>query len=193
MPEFRRFDNIAARGIRDVVQDVYRRSYVDAIASGDPFDSPVQFMQRFDNYTNAAGFDLVVAFIAGEPVGQSWGWPLRQTSRWWEGLALDTPDPTFVQEDGSRTFALSEVMVCASHTGRGLGRSLHDELLRTRPEQRATLLVDPDNQLAYAAYRRWGWHRVGTLRPSWENAPTFDVLIRDLSTRANADEIAADG
>lgn len=36
------------------------------------------------------------------------------------------------------------------------------------------------NERAYAAYRKWGWRPVGSLRPGWENAQTFDVLIRDL-------------
>ncbi|MCX0275127.1 GNAT family N-acetyltransferase [Nocardia zapadnayensis] len=173
-----------ARNVRAVVEDIYRRSYVDAIDSGDPFDSPVEFMRRFDAYTDPArsgGFELVVAFVDGAPAGQTWGWPLQPGAAWWGGLHLDDGDrERFTTETGERTFALSEIMVCTGHSGRGLARALHNDLLSGRREQRATLLVEPDNDRAYAAYRKWGWVRVGWLRPDWEDAPKFDVLIRDL-------------
>jgi ribosomal protein S18 acetylase RimI-like enzyme len=180
------FEHYAAPQARDIgvtVEDVYRRSYVDAIASGDPFHSPQEFMRRFDAYTSRSqsGFTLVLARINGEPVGQTWGWPLPPNTGWWLDLELDDGDPAvFTAENGSRTFALSEIMVCSGHTGHGIARQLHDELLGGRPEQRATLLVDPENTRAYNTYRHWGWYKVGTLRPNWENAPTFDVLIKDL-------------
>lgn len=185
--EFRRFDATAAREHRDLVQQIYERSYAEAIASGDPFEQPEAFMGRFDAYTDparAAGFDLVVGYLDGNPVGQSWGWPLVAGTAWWNGLRLDAGDPDeFTREDGTRTFALSEIMVAAEHTGRGVARALHDHLLAGRSEQRATLLVDPHNDRAYRAYRRWGWERVGVLRPRWPDAPTFDVLIRPIVRR----------
>ncbi|MGW5918505.1 hypothetical protein ACWFPY_05895 [Nocardia fluminea] len=49
-----------------------------------------------------------------------------------------------------------------------------------RTELRATLLVDPGNDVAYPAYKSWGWSKVGTLTPSWPNSPTFDVLVKEL-------------
>lgn len=109
------------------------------------------------------------------------GWPLQHDAAWWDALVLDEGDPAeFTAETGARTFALSEIMVSAEHTGQGLARALHDELLRGRTEQRATLLVNPDNERAYARYRKWGWYRVGRQRPSWEGSPVFDVLMREL-------------
>ncbi|MFE6861885.1 GNAT family N-acetyltransferase [Nocardia sp. NPDC057668] len=180
-PSFEHYSATRARELRAVVEDIYRRSYTEAIASGDPFDSPTEFMNRFDAYTDprrSSGFELVLARVDDKPAGQTWGWPLPANARWWEQLTLDEGDiRDFTLEDGSRTFALSEIMVCAEHTGQGLARALHDELIGSRPEQRATLLVEPDNDRAYAAYLKWGWHRVGSLRPQWENAPKFDVLI----------------
>jgi hypothetical protein len=71
-------------------------------------------------------------------------------------------------------------MVCVEYTGRGLAHALHDKLLAGRTEQRATLLVNPGNESAYARYRKWGWCRVGWQRPDWDDAPRFDVLMRDL-------------
>jgi len=37
---FGRYDAAAARLVADVVEDIYRHSYVDQIACGDPFDTP---------------------------------------------------------------------------------------------------------------------------------------------------------
>ncbi|MBF6411612.1 GNAT family N-acetyltransferase [Nocardia cyriacigeorgica] len=178
LAEFRRFDQLGAREMRDTVQDVYARAYAESVASGDPFESLEAAMQRFDAYTNSSGFDLIVLYADGEAIGQTWGWPLNENSRWWNNLRLDVEEPEFTAEDGTRTFALSEIMVVREHTGRGYARALHDELLAGRREQRATLLVDPTNEHAYVRYRKWGWSRVGVLQPSWEGAPTFDVLIR---------------
>jgi ribosomal protein S18 acetylase RimI-like enzyme len=180
LSEFRRFDHLGAREIRDTVQDVYARAYAEAIASGDPFESLDAAISRFDAYTSRPGFDLLVLYSDGEAIGQAWGWPLNENSSWWNGLRLDEEVQDFTTEDGSRTFALSEIMVVREHTGRGYARTLHDELLNGRRERRATLLVDPANEHAYARYRKWGWSRVGALRPGWEGSPTFDVLIRSL-------------
>ncbi|WP_067653059.1 GNAT family N-acetyltransferase [Nocardia harenae] len=184
MTEYARYDAAGARRIRGTVQDVYERAYADAIASGEPFEQPDAFMGRFDAYTDpsrAGEFELVIRSDGGVPVGQAWGWALSERSGWWGGLTLDNGDlGSFTAEDGARTFALSEIMVAKEHAGRGLARGLHDELLRGRGESRATLLVDPVNDRAYDRYRRWGWRRVGTLRPSWPDAPTFDVLILPL-------------
>ncbi|MDX6744687.1 hypothetical protein [Actinocorallia sp. A-T 12471] len=72
-------------------------------------------------------------------------------------------------------------MVRGAWTGRGVGYALLFELLRGRPERRATWLVDPANPThAYAAYESWGARKVTALRPSWPGAPTFDVLVLDL-------------
>ncbi|MCU1647297.1 MAG: acetyltransferase family protein [Nocardia sp.] len=184
--EFEHYDKAEARDLRAVVEEIYCRSYVEAIASRDTFDEPEAFMARFDAYTNPAQMsrlELVIARVDGEPVGQTWGWPLRPNAAWWGNLELDDPDADraeFIAETGRRTFALSEIMVCAEYQNHGIAHALHDDLLDRRPEERATLLVEPDNSRAYAKYVKWGWRRVGTLRPRWPEAPRLDVLIRDL-------------
>lgn len=176
---FRRYTADQARGARDVVQAVYESAYWESIESGDPFSRPESFMGRYDAYASNPLFDLVVAFDGDGPVGQAWGWALGASSHWWEGLEPE-PEPGFTVEDGTRTFALSEIMVIRSHTGHGIAHALHDELLRGRQEQRATLLVRPANARAYSAYLRWGWRAVAKLRPRWPDAPTFDVLMLPL-------------
>jgi hypothetical protein len=140
---FCRYTAAEARQRRDTVETAYVCSYVEVIASGDPFRSTEAFMHRFDSYAAAPAFDLVVAYQGGDAIGQAWGWPLTEQSGWWKGL-------------------------------------LHDHLLSDRSESRATLLVRPENTGAYRAYLQWGWRKVAQLRPGWDNAPTFDVLILTL-------------
>lgn len=181
---FRRYDAAAARGIRGTVAMIHDESYVDRINSGDPFYTTEAFMRRFDAYTSRDGFDLVVAWRDGEPVGQAWGWALGPNTAWWGGLTGDV-EPGFTDEDGKRTFALSEIMVSQAYTGQRIAHMLHDELLGGRKETRATLLVNPINQTAYQIYLRWGWVKVAQLRPDWPDAPTFDVLILPLPLGKN--------
>jgi GNAT superfamily N-acetyltransferase len=181
--EFRRYGAEEARGARDVVEAVFRGAYWEALERGDLFDTPEAFMGRFDAYVSNPLLDLVIAFDDGKPVGQTWGWPLGVGSRWWESIESE-PEPGFTVEDGTRTFALSEIMVVRDWTGRGVAHALHDELLRGRREKRATLLAEPGNVNAYRAYVRWGWQPVARLRPSWPDAPTFDVLVLPLPLAA---------
>jgi hypothetical protein len=176
---FRHCDAEAAQDARDLVEKIYRGSYSDD-QQQDPFSAGGRWMQRFDAYTAERGFSLVMAFtLDGEPAGQAWGWPLHADTTWWDGLEAE-PEPGFSREDGTRTFAVSEVMVCGGFTGRGAAHALHDELLRGRAEERGTLLVRPTNTFAYRAYTSWGWRQVARLRPGWPDAPLFDVLILSL-------------
>lgn len=177
--DFRRYDAAGARELRAVVEQIYAGSYTDAIAHGGPFHSVAAFMTRFDSYASRDGFDLVIAYHQGEPAGQTWGWPLGPGTGWWDGLLTET-EPGFTDEDGTRTFALSEIMVREDLTGQGIAHTLHNQLLAARPETRATLLVEPDNTTAYRAYTRWGWHKAAQLRPNWPDAPIWDVLILPL-------------
>ena len=185
-PTFERYSPDRARSIREEVERIYCDAYAKAIATGDPFDSVEAFMHRFEAYTSRPTFDLVVAYQGDRAIGQTWGWPLSSTATtgWWAGL-LDEPEPGFTVEDGARTFALSEIMVCSDYVGHGIAHALHDELLKDRPERRATLLVEPDNITARRAYLHWGWQHVAQLRPGWDHAPLFDVLVRPLPLRSS--------
>ncbi|WP_327112774.1 GNAT family N-acetyltransferase [Nocardia sp. NBC_01730] len=169
--------------IGDTIADVQARGYVDAIATGNPFESTEAFMERFEVYSAIPGFSMVLATVDGEPVGQAFGWPLGVDTTWWTGLVLDPgqPQEEFTSENGTRTFALSELMVDKKRVGQGIAGVLYRGLLEDRPERRVTWLVNPANENAYAIYRHWGARRIGTLLPSWEGAPQFDVLIVDSS------------
>lgn len=174
---FHRYDASEARKRRDTVADVYARSYIKAIASGGPFDSVEAFMTRFDSYAAISELDLMIVYLEdGTVIGQTWGWPLDAHTGWWRGLN-SCPEPGFTHEDGHRTFALSEIMVVNAWTRKGVAHALHDKLLYARTEERATLLVEPENIVARRAYLHWGWRKVAQLRPAWDDAPLFDVLV----------------
>lgn len=162
--------------IGNIVSSLYIATHADVIH--DQFYSAEQFADRLRGYAKAPGFEIVIGKIEDDPVGQAFGYPLPQNARWWHGLTTPT-DPETIAENGSRTFALCELMVHPDWQRHGVAHSLHDELLRNRPERRATLLVREDNTAAQQAYTKWGWHRMGKLKP-YPDSPHYDALILDL-------------
>ncbi|MEV1016927.1 GNAT family N-acetyltransferase [Micromonospora sp. NPDC049751] len=162
-----------AEGILDQLVDLYLEVY----AGGGEFYSEDRYRRQLDLHMQRVGWELVIAEVDGSLVGYIYGFPLPAETRWWEGLHDPVP-PGFTDEDGTRTFAISELMVRPAWRRRGIAAALHDGLIAARTEQRTTLLVRPDNVAAQNAYRSWGYTKVTKLRPGWENAPTFDVLVR---------------
>jgi ribosomal protein S18 acetylase RimI-like enzyme len=120
------------------------------------------FRNRATMALSAKNYDLVTAYAEGELVGFVFGYSLRADRGWWDGL---TPEPPtgFAEETGSRTAVVAEIEVRETWQGKGLGRALHDEFLRSRPEERATLSTGPNAEAARSIYERWGWRRMGTI------------------------------
>jgi ribosomal protein S18 acetylase RimI-like enzyme len=174
--ELQHYDTEQARGIFDALVEVYLEVYAD---DDDEFFGEDRYRRQLDSHMAGPGFELVSARLDGELVGYVYGYTLPAAARWWRGLLTEVA-PDVVTETGSRTFALCEVMVRSAWRGTGAGHALHDELLRGRAEERATLLVEPENP-ARDIYLHWGWEKVGQVRPSWEGAPTYDALILPLS------------
>jgi GNAT superfamily N-acetyltransferase len=135
----------------------------------------------------AQNWTLIAAWLDGELAGYAYGFTLAAQSQWWQGI--DMPK-SFTNETGARTFAVSEIMTRAPWRRQGIARSLHGRLLMNRPEERATLLADPDNGPAQNAYASWGYRKVAQLRPAWDGAPLFDVLILPLPHPSPADTFA---
>jgi ribosomal protein S18 acetylase RimI-like enzyme len=176
---FGRYDAASARPIVGELMRVYLEVYEN---EGGVFYSEDRYRQQLGSHMSAAGWELVAARADGELAGYVYGFPLARNSRWWEGLVTSV-DATAAEETGSRTFALCELMVRAQWRGRGLGHALHDEILAGRHEERATLLVEQDNEAALAAYKRWGWTKFGRLQPGWAGAPELDALLLPLGSR----------
>ncbi|WP_435204667.1 GNAT family N-acetyltransferase [Micromonospora sp. bgisy143] len=154
--------------------------YLEVYAGGGEFHSEDRYRRQLDLHMQRAGWELVTAEVNVSLVGYIYGFPLPAETRWWEGIHDPVP-PGFTDEDGTRTFAISELMVHPAWQRRGIAATLHDELLSARKERRTTLLARPDNVAAQSAYRSWGWCKVTKLQPDWEGGPIFDVLVRNAS------------
>lgn len=174
--ELRHHTTDQAAGLTDRLVELYLTVYAD----GGEFHSEDRYRRQLAGHMQRDGWDLVTATADGELVGYIYGFPLPAETRWWGGIHEPVP-AGFTDEDGKRTFAISELMVAPGWRRRGIAKSLHDELLAGRAEERATLLADPDNTPAQAAYQSWGWRKITTLRPDWEQAPTYDVLVKQIS------------
>jgi GNAT superfamily N-acetyltransferase len=161
---------------RDELLAVYADAYADKIDS--PFFTPERYWERVEAYATRHGFSLVLGRLNGELVGYAMGFTLPANSAWWKGLTTPV-DPALTTEDGHRTFALTYMMVRVAHRRRGYARALHDALLRGRPEQRAALLVIPDNIPARTAYEKWEWYEFGKLQP-FPDAPVYDAMVLNL-------------
>jgi ribosomal protein S18 acetylase RimI-like enzyme len=132
---------------------------------------------RTTRQAESPGFGTVIAQVSGRIVGFVYGLPLGQETGWWEGLK-PAPEPGFTTETGSRTCALIDLAVRPAHRGQGLARRLVTEFLNSRTEDRATLATDPNDRTVQAMYKRWGWHKVGSV-PGGERAtePEFDLYV----------------
>jgi GNAT superfamily N-acetyltransferase len=159
--------------LRQVLVDVYEDVYRDQLR--DPFFSTPRYWERLEGYATRQGFSITIGELEGQPVGYALGYTLPSGSGWWRGLQADI-DEAELHEDGTRTFALTEIMVREPWRRRGYARRLHDHLLADRKEERATLLVLPDNTPAQAAYSSWGWRKLGGLKP-FDDSPTYDAMV----------------
>lgn len=134
------------------------------------------FPGRFRVQCRQPGFALAEARHGGYLVGYAAGMPLRPSTSWWRALTTPLPAEVTTEHPG-RTFALLELVVRASWRRQGVARSLHDILLRNRPEERATVAVRPAATAALTAFQGWGWHKVGRTRDGGPGAMVSDVLV----------------
>jgi GNAT superfamily N-acetyltransferase len=128
---------------------------------------------------DGTGDDLAEARHGGYLVGYAAGMPLRPSTSWWRELTTPVPDDVIAEHPG-RTFALVDLLVRAPWRRQGIGRTLHDLLLRDRPEERATLIVSPAASAAQTALQNWGWSKIARTRAPGPGAPVADVLVTNL-------------
>lgn len=156
--------------------------YAEAFA-GPPYnetaDEIASTFRRFRSQTRKPTFRGALArTMEDEPVGMAFGYPLGVDTGWWGRLAVPVSEE-MRREDGHRTFGLMEMAVRASWRRHGVARRLHGALLAAGREERALLNVHPSSEAAQAAYRSWGYRKVGEAHP-WEGADPHDVLLLQL-------------
>lgn len=164
------------RRLREPLMDVYRDAYADKLDH--PFFTEPRMWERLEAYASRAGFTLVLAYVNGALVGYALGNTFVAGSKWGQGMITEV-DPALLVEDGKRTFGFNYIMVRHAWRRRQIAKALHDALIATRFEQRACLLVLPENVAARSAYEKWGWYKIGDLKP-FDDAPTYDAMLLDL-------------
>lgn len=163
--------------------ETYKEVYSAQLS--DPFFTPERYWSRLSAYAARDGFRAVCGYLENTLIGYALGYTLPAESQWWSGLQSDVDSKVLV-ETGDRTFAINEIMVLEQWRRRGIAHRLHDALLEGATEERATLLVLPDNLAAQAAYRSWGWQKLGKLQP-FNDAPVYDAMLLNLRPDANCD------
>jgi GNAT superfamily N-acetyltransferase len=140
-------------------------------------DGDPDFARRLGVWRRQPGFALVEASHGGYLVGYACGMPLRPSTDWWRDLTAPLP-AALTDEHPGRTFALTQLMVRSSWRRQGIAAELHELILDGRAEERATVKLPPTAAAAQAAFRNWGWTKVGRARgPA---AVVSDILTRPL-------------
>jgi hypothetical protein len=152
--------------------------HVDARAEliDQPFYTAERFWERFKGVLRQPGFDLVTGRVDNLLIGYAFGSTLPSDTQWWAGIQDGLPGIT--QRPPGQTFAFREILVRKVFQHRGYAHRLHDELLSANAEDRAVLLVRPDNP-ARLLYRRWGWIHVGYRQP-FPDGPRFESMVLEL-------------
>lgn len=182
MPEpgitFRLLDGDLATGHLDEIRELYREVYADPPYEwGD--DHAALFAERLTVQRAQPGFALAEARHGTELAGYCFGVTLQPSTPWWQHLLTPLPEEMTTESPG-RTLAVVEFLVRAPWRRQHIAKTLHNMLLRDRPEERATLTVLPAAQPAQQAYAKWGWHTVAQKRNPLPGSPVFDVLIKEL-------------
>lgn len=175
--ELRHYTGQEVASVHELLLDIHDEVYA---GSNDPLAGRAQFAGFLDHWAAQPYFDCVVGFQDGQPVGYSYGAPLSEATTWWAGVE-PPPDTAFVTETGTRTFALSELMVRAPWRGVGCARYIHDELLAGRSEERVTLLVHQEHPKVLALYEAWGYQMVGETTPPFPGAPELYAMVLPLN------------
>lgn len=170
-----RMNGRAAAQAEDAFALVYTEAFAEPPYSKADADVDSNF-RRFRSQVRKPTFRAALARAAdGEPVGIAYGYPLSPTTGWWDRLTTPVTDE-LRREDGHRTFGLMELAVRAPWRRRGVARRLHEALLTDATEERVLLNARPDVPAAQAAYRSWGYRKVGEAHP-WQGAALHDVMV----------------
>ena len=155
----------------------------DEVFSAPPFywreDESELHRQRLIRLLDDPTFGIALAQASNELVGFAYGFTVPPETKRWSNLTK-TVSPELTQEWPGRTFLLFDFAVQAAYRGFGIGRKLHDVLLGSRSEERASLSVEPPAVDTKAIHEHWGWRKVAqSIGGPTAAAPMFDVYVRD--------------
>lgn len=133
------------------------------------------FGERLDRHGAEDGFQAVLAYEDGHPVGYAYGNRIEDGDRYWQRM---NPAPG-EKYTARATVALKEIGVRPAWRGLGVARRVHDAFLASRGEPYVTLMVNPaaGDGKVHALYRSWGYEDVGHSQPS-PASPRLTVMIR---------------
>lgn len=166
--------------VRQLLLDVYAEVYADDLH--DPFFSVDRFNERLTGHAGRNNWEAVIGYDGDEPVGYAYAAALQPGARWWM-YHLEPLDPDFTEETGRRTLALFEIMVRSPWRGTGTAHAIHEELLAHRPEERVTLLVEPEHTGVKRTYESWGYQHIGDQKP-FPDSPLYATMVRQLQDRS---------
>jgi ribosomal protein S18 acetylase RimI-like enzyme len=154
----------------------------DEVFSESPFfwrdDESQLHRQRLSRIVQDPTFGIVVAEADDVLVGFGYGFTLPADTTRWSRLTEPVSSEVSAEWPG-RTFVLFDYAVARSWRGEGIGRAVHDRLLASRPEERATLTVQPTALETKRIYERWKWRWLGQVEGGeGAAAPVFDVYLR---------------
>jgi ribosomal protein S18 acetylase RimI-like enzyme len=153
-----RYDEPNVDQIYDELVTLYVDTHRDL--AGNVFYTADRFKDFLVKQRAQPSFDLVAAWAGDRLIGAAFGF----------------------SRPAKQQFQFCELLVTPDFQRQGIAKRLHDELLRARPEPQAVLLVRKDNTKAQAAYKKWGWTKIGDVQPTPE-APNFDELQLPLPIR----------
>ncbi|MGX2994427.1 GNAT family N-acetyltransferase [Streptomyces sp. JNUCC 64] len=175
---FARLTGQTAPEVITELTEVYAQVYDVPPYIGDPFFSIETFGSRLTAAFGMEGFELVTARLSdGTLAGYVHGVTLTTDRPWWVSLHDVTPDKARKAAEEGDVFWLRELMVLAEHTGQGIGRALHDQMVKGRTESWTTLTCITDNQPARDAYPRWGYEVLPRTIKHAEESPVYDPML----------------
>ncbi|MGH3853102.1 MAG: GNAT family N-acetyltransferase [Pseudonocardiaceae bacterium] len=179
-----RYTHETAGGFFEIAAEIHAEVYNEPLFGNHPFFSESAFRQGYSMALRQPRFELLTARFEGREVGYMYGFALQPEAGWWDSIEWSEtvlagrPD-NYSHEDGNRTVVIPEILVKSPLRRMGIARSMHDEFLSHRREQRAGLLVLPNNHAAKSAYLKWGWCTIGMVRRVPE-APLYECMVKSL-------------
>lgn len=173
-PQLQRFRLWDLEYVRPVLVELYQECY--AAGRDLPFYTREHFLERLTDHAGP-GWEAVVGYSQGRPIGYSYGCPLPADTVWWDQAQPELP-PDLTAEDGGRTFAVLQLMVRTDWRGTGLARRLHNSLVGGRREKRLTLLVEDGHEKVGALYEQWGYAAAAHTQP-YSDGPVYKLMLCD--------------